>query len=71
MDHGHGSVAIRFCSSCGGDLAERSIEGKTRPVCTRCERVHYREAKVAVAAAVVSGGKLLLVKRRYPPEQGK
>jgi ADP-ribose pyrophosphatase YjhB (NUDIX family) len=71
MAHTHGPKEARFCVHCGDKLSTRRIEGQERKVCAGCGRIHYREAKVAVATAVLRGRQLLLVKRRYPPEQGK
>lgn len=71
MAHSHGAEEARFCTHCGSGLAAHQIEGKTRRQCEGCGRIHYREAKIAVATAVLRGSQLLLVKRRHPPEQGK
>ncbi|NNL85185.1 MAG: NUDIX hydrolase [Myxococcales bacterium] len=71
MAHTHGPTEVRFCVYCGDKLSRRRIEGRERKVCAGCGRIHYREAKVAVATAVVRGRQLLLVKRRHPPEKGK
>lgn len=69
--HTHLPSEARYCGRCGGGLLPRQIEGRERPTCQECGAVHFREAKVAVTAAVIRDGALLLVKRRYPPEQGK
>ncbi|GIW07365.1 MAG: hypothetical protein KatS3mg060_2170 [Dehalococcoidia bacterium] len=62
---------MRFCTSCGAPLEERRIEGKPRPVCTRCGRVHYRnQAPVAVCIVEYAGG-IVLVKRANEPGLGR
>lgn len=66
--HDHGKTADLFCSRCGTRTPNEQIMPQT---CESCGNVRYQEAKVAVTTAVYSGNRLLLVKRRYPPEQGK
>ena len=57
----------RFCPWCAGALAD----GERHPVCTRCERVQYRDPKVGVGVVVHDGrGRLLLVRRAVGPGKG-
>ena len=66
--------ALRFCSSCGGPLAPRTIkEGEpARPVCTRCGQVVYLDPKVAVGTVITDGdGRIALVRRSIEPGYGK
>ncbi|MCS6802278.1 MAG: NUDIX hydrolase [Chloroflexota bacterium] len=62
---------MKFCTACGGPLEERPVEGKLRPVCTRCGRIHYRnQAPVAVCIVEHAGG-VVLVKRANEPGLGR
>ncbi|HWQ15026.1 MAG TPA: NUDIX domain-containing protein [Roseiflexaceae bacterium] len=61
---------LRFCSRCGGELAERAVGGRTRPACPACGFVVYTDPKVACAALVERGGRVLLVRRRHEPGRG-
>jgi len=60
-----------FCLRCGHALEQRLAEGALRPVCPQCGRVHFFDPKVAVGLVVEQAGRLLLVRRRNEPEQGK
>ena len=62
---------MRFCTACGAPLEEREVEGKPRPVCTRCGRIHYRnQAPVAVCIVEHAGG-IVLIKRANEPGLGR
>ncbi|GIW09857.1 MAG: ADP-ribose pyrophosphatase [Dehalococcoidia bacterium] len=62
---------MNFCSECGSALEERVVEGKPRPVCPRCGRVHYRnQAPVAVCLVEYEGG-IVLVRRANDPGLGQ
>jgi 8-oxo-dGTP diphosphatase len=60
-----------YCLRCGHALEERLADGALRPVCPQCGRVHFFDPKVAVGVVVEHEGRLLLVRRRNAPEQGK
>lgn len=62
---------FRFCPVCGRPLTRRVAFGQVRPACDSCDRVFFRDPKVAAAALVERGGKVLLVRRVNVPEQGK
>ena len=71
--HDHGTT-LRFCPSCGGPLAPRTIkEGEPeRPVCARCGHVVYLDPKVAVGTVITDGnGDIALVRRAIEPGYGK
>lgn len=71
MNHQHDNRnEVRFCSGCGARVRLQQAEGKQRPVCPQCGRVHFRDPKVAVGVLVVEAGKALLVRRRHEPLQG-
>jgi len=59
-----------FCPWCGAKLGEQFIDGKNRKRCVACDFVHYRNPIPAAGAIVESDGKILLVKRRFPPYVG-
>lgn len=68
-DHGP-----RFCSACGAGLDRREVEGRLRHACPACGRVHYRNARPAVAVLITrdgpAGREVLLAKRARPPFAG-
>jgi ADP-ribose pyrophosphatase YjhB (NUDIX family) len=60
-----------FCPRCGAPLEAR--RGRSRfelPACTSCGGYLPVGPVPAVGVAIVESGRLLLVKRRYPPMQG-
>lgn len=61
----------RYCPACGKPLVERELDGARRQTCVSCGRVHYRNSKPAVGAAIVRGGRVLLSKRARPPHAGE
>ena len=63
----------RFCPACGAALETRRPPGddRDRQVCTRCGRVHYRNAKPCAEVLVVRDGRVLLVQRAIAPARGK
>ena len=67
----HKNGTDNFCSKCGARLVEEPNNHATYRTCQSCGHVRYQEAKVAVTTAIYSHDKLLLVKRRYPPEKDK
>ncbi len=64
---------MHFCSDCGGVLETRQIVAHeaSRRVCTRCGRIHYRNAKPCAEVLVVRDGRVLLVRRAFEPGKGK
>ena len=60
-----------FCPRCGGRVQELMRHGRPRPACPACGYVHFANPRVAVALFVADGARILLVKRRFPPEQGR
>lgn len=52
-------------------MQEAEIFGKLRPTCPACGTVRFQDPKVAAAAFVVQGGRVLLVQRSFGPESGK
>ena len=59
-----------FCPKCGNRLEARSIDGRERPACPRCDFVDYENAKPCVGVLVVDAGRVLLVERGIEPFKG-
>lgn len=51
------------CQICGGQTADRLIDGRTRPVCLTCGTVTYLDPKLAVAVVLEQAGRVLLGRR--------
>ena len=62
----------RFCSQCGGSLANRFVEAekRLRSVCAQCGEIAYRGPQVLVSAIVMSGDRVLMCRRANPPQAG-
>jgi 8-oxo-dGTP diphosphatase len=56
-----------FCPNCGASLEIVESEGRLRPYCPRCARIHYEQLKVGAGALVQHKGRLLLVQRTQQP----
>jgi 8-oxo-dGTP diphosphatase len=63
--------AHRFCPLCGAGLERRSIDGRERPACPRCDYVLYGNPLPGVAVVVVHEGRVLLGRRRGSPFEGQ
>lgn len=63
-------MAYTFCPTCSTRLEARSIDGRERPACPRCDFVDYQNAKPCVGVLVVDEGKVLLVARAIEPFKG-
>lgn len=63
-------MEINFCPQCGHPVQTLHRHGALRPVCPDCAYVHFSNPRVAVILFVPDGDRILLVKRRLPPEQG-
>jgi ADP-ribose pyrophosphatase YjhB (NUDIX family) len=59
-----------YCPRCGAPLAEGVFFGRPRRFCRYCGFIHFRDPKVAVAALVSDGRRVLLVRRAVPPRSG-
>ncbi len=61
----------RFCFYCGSPLQTVvNAAGQARLLCPRCHAKFYRNPVPAVAALVLKGDELLLVRRAAPPFEG-
>jgi ADP-ribose pyrophosphatase YjhB (NUDIX family) len=61
---------FRYCPHCATPLQQEERFGRLRPTCPACGWVHFTDPKVATAALVAAGGKVLLVRRTNEPYQG-
>lgn len=62
---------IQFCVRCGSRLVSRLRAGKIRPTCLSCGWTYFPDPKVAVTVMVISQGRVLLVQRTNPPQEGR
>lgn len=62
---------VNYCPRCGTALEERECFGGPRPCCPACGYVHFFDPKVAAAAFIQDGERVLLIKRAVEPERGK
>jgi NADH pyrophosphatase NudC (nudix superfamily) len=58
-----------YCPACATELEEPNAEGGSR--CPNCGRSWYRNSSPTVTAAIVSGDKVLVTVRAFPPKKGK
>jgi ADP-ribose pyrophosphatase YjhB (NUDIX family) len=61
---------LNFCPHCGDPLEDRRAFGRWRRACPSCDRVIFREHKVAAGVLVEDEGSVLLVRRRFEPQKG-
>ena len=63
---------MRYCSSCGGDLAQKVPVGDNRPrhVCTRCGEIHYLNPKMVTGCIPTWEDRVLLCRRAIEPRYG-
>jgi len=59
------------CQRCGGRMEMRVRHGGLRPVCPGCGFVHFANPRVAAVVFLAEGERILLVKRKVAPEQGR
>lgn len=62
--------APSFCPTCGTELTDREVEGRSRRFCPVCERPVYRNPKPAAGVVVVRDDAVLLIERTNPPAVG-
>ncbi len=62
---------LNYCPVCGHALENREAFGRARRFCPACDRVIFREHKVAAGVLVEQEGKVLLVRRRLEPGRGR
>jgi 8-oxo-dGTP diphosphatase len=64
-------LTINYCPRCGAAMTRAQRFGQLRPTCPDCGYVHFFDPKVAAAAFVEDGGRILLIQRGVDPERGK
>lgn len=64
------AYVYHYCPSCGAPLTQRQAFGRLRQACRYCGFIYFRDPKVAVAAIVSDGPRVLLVRRAVVPRQG-
>ncbi|MGC9334392.1 MAG: NUDIX domain-containing protein [Anaerolineae bacterium] len=63
-------LELNYCPRCGHALEGRNAFGRVRRYCPACDRIVFREHKVAAAVIVEHDGEVLLVRRRLNPRRG-
>jgi ADP-ribose pyrophosphatase YjhB (NUDIX family) len=61
---------LNYCPHCGHALEDTEAFGRTRRLCPACDRIIFREHKVAAGVLVEREDKVLLARRRIGPNQG-
>jgi ADP-ribose pyrophosphatase YjhB (NUDIX family) len=61
---------LNYCPRCGHALEERNAFERVRRFCPACDRIVFREHKVAAGVIVERDGEVLLVRRRLNPRRG-
>lgn len=70
-DHQSYHRALNFCPRCGAALEDREAFGRRRRYCAACDRVVFREHKVAAGLLLTDEAqRVLLVRRAMIPMQG-
>jgi ADP-ribose pyrophosphatase YjhB (NUDIX family) len=63
-------MRARFCLWCGAPLADREVDGRRLPACTRCDFVLWPDPKLATAVVVEEPGGIVLGRRSIDPGRG-
>jgi ADP-ribose pyrophosphatase YjhB (NUDIX family) len=61
---------LNYCPVCGHALEDREAFERTRRACPACDRIVFRDLKVAAGVLVEREGKVLLVRRGVGSRQG-
>lgn len=64
------SPELNYCPHCGHALADKEAFGRTRRVCPACDRIVFRDHKVAAGVFIAREGKVLLVRRCMGARRG-
>ena len=62
---------FNYCPECGHDLRSREAFGRPRRYCAVCDRVIFRNPKVAAGVVVIQDQQVLLVRRTAEPARGR
>jgi len=63
-------LELNYCPRCGHPLEDREAFGRVRRFCPTCERIIFRDHKVAAGVLVEHEGQVLLVRRAVNPRRG-
>jgi len=63
-------LELNYCPQCGSPLQDRQGYGRVRRYCPACDRIVFRDPKVAAGVVAEQDGRVLLVRRRAGPGQG-
>jgi 8-oxo-dGTP diphosphatase len=63
-------ILVKFCPRCGAEVLYEYKFGEVRPVCPKCNWIHFVDPKVAAAVLVEQGVRVLLVRRVNEPFRG-
>ena len=61
---------VNYCPRCGNSLETGHRDGRLRKLCSNCGWIYYPDPKVAVAALIMKGSRVLLVRRANNPARG-
>jgi ADP-ribose pyrophosphatase YjhB (NUDIX family) len=64
---------MKYCSQCGGTVAQRIPDGDTqqRFVCGHCDVIHYQNPRIIAGCIPVYEDQVLLCRRAIEPRYGK
>ena len=63
-------LELNYCPQCGGSLQHLEAYGRVRRYCPACDRVVFRDPKVAAGVVAEQDGQVLLVQRGMGPGKG-
>lgn len=61
---------FKFCPKCGEKLIWRKEGEKKRETCSSCGFIHYVNPTPAAGVVIEKDGKILLIRRKFPPWRG-
>ncbi|MBF0528737.1 MAG: NUDIX domain-containing protein [Deltaproteobacteria bacterium] len=66
-------ISYNYCPRCAGrfEPAMADVLGFPPLCCSQCGLVYYLDPKLACAGLLAQDGRVLLVKRAWPPQKGK
>ena len=63
-------LQLSFCPQCGTALQDREAYGRVRRYCPACDRIVFRDPKVAAGVVIEREGQVLLILRQNQPGRG-
>ena len=64
------TLELNYCPRCGHALEDREAFGRARRFCSACNRIIFRDHKVAAGVLVEHEDRVLLIRRRINPRRG-